>query len=163
LAPFLENSKTPRDCGLSSPSFGGISIRVYLLRHVVLKAFEDQKTASTQVLGEAKLRYSDPLPENHHSYRNHPLREGTDCLDWDGELRCGEDVTVASFSTSTLTVRVRLELHYSYDFPFNDVLQDYIVLSLDPLEPMKCPLIATKQSHPIRLVTDPWSDRALTW
>jgi len=143
LAPFLE--KTRPDLSLSSSSSGEISIRVYLLRQLVLKAYDNSKIASNQILGEAKLRYSGPLPENHHSYRNHPLREGIDCLDWDGELRCVENDAVGSFTTRTLAVR------------------DYIVLSLDPLEPMKCPLLATKHYHPIRLVTDPWSDRALTW
>ncbi|OJA17761.1 hypothetical protein AZE42_04867 [Rhizopogon vesiculosus] len=133
LAPFLDKTS------------GEISIRVYLLRQVIVKAFDDPKTASRRILGEAKLTYCSPLPENHYSYRNHPLREGNDCLDWDGELRCAEDDTVASFATQTLTVR------------------DYIVLSLDPLEPMKCPLLATKCSHPIRLVTDSWSDRVMTW
>ncbi|KAG1742309.1 uncharacterized protein EDB91DRAFT_306284 [Suillus paluster] len=143
LAPFLE--KSPPDCSLPMPSSGGISIRVYILRQVVLKVFEDQKTTSSRILGEAKLTYSAPLPENHHSYRNRPLGEGIDCLDWDGELRCTEDVTVASFVTNTVSVR------------------DFIVLSLDPLQPMKCPLLALKQSHPIRLVTDPWSDQAVAW
>ncbi|KAJ8597652.1 hypothetical protein M405DRAFT_723676 [Rhizopogon salebrosus TDB-379] len=142
LAPFLE--KTQSDRSRSSSSSGEISIRVYLLRQLVLKAYDDNKIASNQILGEAKLMYSGPLPENHHSYRNHPLCEGIDYLDWDGELRCLENDTVGSFTTPTLSVR------------------DYIVLSLDPLEPLKCPLIATKHYHPIRWVTDPWSDRALT-
>lgn len=133
-----------------------------MLRQLVLKAYDDSKIASNQILGEAKLMNSGSLPENHHSYRNYPLREGIDCLDWDGELRCVENDTVGSFTTHTLSVRVSLELRYSFDLPFNVMLQDYIVLSLDPQEPLKCPLVATKNYHPIRLVTDPWSDRALT-
>lgn len=123
---------------------GEISIRVYLLRQVVCKAFEEHRS-SNRILGEGKLTYSAPLPENHHSYRNVPLGEGIDCLDWDGELRCTEDVTVASFATNPLSVR------------------DFIVLSLEPLQPMSCPLLASKHCHPIRLVTDPWSDHAVTW
>jgi len=87
---------------------GEISIRVYLLRQVMFKAFEEQKS-SNRIIGEGKLTYSAPLPENHHSYRNVPLGEGIDCLDWDGELRCTEDVTVSSFATNPLSVRVRLE------------------------------------------------------
>lgn len=91
-----------------------------MLRQVVLKVFEEQKTSS-QILGTAKLRYSGPLPQDHHSYRDHPLREGIDCLDWDGELRCVEDDTVAGFVTHRLAVRVRIGLHCRYDFLFNDV------------------------------------------
>ncbi|KAG0703757.1 hypothetical protein DFH29DRAFT_415772 [Suillus ampliporus] len=143
LAPFLE--KSPPDRSLPMPSSGEISIRVYLLRQVVLKVFDEQKMTSSQILGEGKLRYAAPLSENHHLYRDRPLREGIDCLDWDGELRCTEDVTVASFATNMLSVR------------------DFIVLSLNPLQPMKCPLLASKHCHPIRLVTDPWSDQSVTW
>jgi len=115
LAPFLE--KASPDHSVSSASSGEISIRVYLLRQVVVKVFDEQKTVSNQILGEAKIRYSSPLPRNHHSYRNHPLGEGIDCLDWDGELRSGEGGTVASFVTDKVAVRVRLE-PLSPRFPF---------------------------------------------
>ncbi|KAG1818490.1 uncharacterized protein BJ212DRAFT_1269010 [Suillus subaureus] len=142
LAQFIEKSVPDR--GLPVPLSGEISIRVYLLRQVVRKVFEEQRSSS-RILGEGKLTYSAPLPENHHSYRNVPLGEGIDCLDWDGELRCTEDVTVASFTTSVLSVR------------------DFIVLSLEPLQPINCPLLASKHYHPIRLVTDPWSEHAVTW
>lgn len=143
LAPFLEKSAPDRS--LPVLLSGEISIRVYLLRQVVVKAFEEQSPTSSRTLGEGKLTYSPSPTENHHSYRNVPLGEGVDCLDWDGELRCTEDVTVASFATNGLSVR------------------DFIVLSLEPLQPMTCPLLALKRHHPIRLVTDPWSDQAVTW
>ncbi|KAG2057681.1 hypothetical protein BDR06DRAFT_877336 [Suillus hirtellus] len=142
LAPFLDKS-APKH-GLPVLPLGKITIRVYLLRQVVVKVFEKQKV-SKRIIGEGKLTYSSPLPDNHHSYRNAPLGEGIDCLDWDGELRCTEDVTVGSFATDPLSVR------------------DFIVLSLEPLHPLKCPLLASKHSHAIRLVTDPWSDHAVTW
>ncbi|KAG2344490.1 hypothetical protein BDR05DRAFT_882239 [Suillus weaverae] len=142
LAPFIE--KSAPNHSLPVLLSGEISIRVYLLRQVVSKVFEEQKS-SNRILGEGKLTYSTPLPENHHSYRNVPLGEGIDSLDWDGELRCTEDVTVASFATNPLSVR------------------DFIVLSLEPLQPIGCPLLASKHCHPIRLVTDPWSDHAVTW
>ncbi|KAG1836228.1 hypothetical protein C8R48DRAFT_306526 [Suillus tomentosus] len=142
LAPFIDKS-APKH-GLPVLSSEEITIRVYLLRQVVVKIFEEQKL-SNQIIGEGKLTYSYPLPDNHHSYRNVPLGEGIDCLDWDGELRYTEDVTVGSFATNPLSVR------------------DFIVLSLEPLHPLKCPLLASKHLHPIRLVTDPWSDHAVTW
>ncbi|KAG1825014.1 hypothetical protein EV424DRAFT_1471874 [Suillus variegatus] len=142
LAPFLD--KFAPDHSLPVLPSGKISIRVYLLHQVVVKVFEKQKV-SKRIIGEGKLTYSSPLPDNHHSYRNVPLGEGIDCLDWDGELRCTEDVTVGSFATDPLSVR------------------DFIVLSLEPLHPLKCPLLASKHLHPIRLVTDPWSDHAVTW
>lgn len=142
LALFVE--KAAPDHSLPVLPSGEISVRVYLLRQVVAKAHEEQKF-SNRILGEGKLTYSAPLPENHHSYRNVPLGEGMDCLDWDGELRCTEDVTVGSFATNPLSVR------------------DFIVLSLEPLQPIKCPLLASKYYHPIRLVTDPWSDHTVSW
>ncbi|KAG1901322.1 uncharacterized protein F5891DRAFT_1028872 [Suillus fuscotomentosus] len=142
LAPFI-NKSAPKH-GLPVLSSEEITIRVYLLRQVVVKIFEEQKL-SNQIIGEGKLTYSSPLPDNHHSYCNVPLGEGIDCLDWDGELRYTEDVTVGSFATNPLSVR------------------DFIVLSLEPLQPLKCPLLASKHLHPIRLVTDPWSDHAVTW
>ncbi|KAG2066324.1 hypothetical protein BDR04DRAFT_1170145 [Suillus decipiens] len=142
LAPFIE--KSALDHGLLVPPSGEITVRVYLLRQIVTKVFEEQK-ASSRVIGEGKLTSSAPLPENHHSYRNVPLGEGIDCLDWDGELRCTEDVTAGSFVTNLLSVR------------------DFIVLSVEPLQPAKCPLLASRHCHPIRLVTDPWSDHAVTW
>ncbi|KAG2101079.1 uncharacterized protein F5147DRAFT_318831 [Suillus discolor] len=142
LAPFLD--KFAPDHSLPVLPSGKINIRVYLLRQVVVKVFEKQKV-SKRIIGEGKLTYSSPLPDNHHSYRNVPLGEGIDCLDWDGELRCTEDVTVGSFATNPLSVK------------------DFIVLSLEPLQPLKCPLLASKYFHPIRLVTDPWSDHAVTW
>ncbi|KAG1748564.1 hypothetical protein EDB19DRAFT_1893674 [Suillus lakei] len=129
LAPFLE--KSAPDHSLPVLPSGEISIRVYLLRQTVLKIFDEQKVTSSRILGEGKLTYSAPLPTNHHSYRNVPLHKGIDCLDWDGELRCTEDVTVASFTTNPLSVR--------------------------------CPFLGSKHYHPIRLVTDPWSDQAVTW
>ncbi|KAG2155768.1 uncharacterized protein EDB93DRAFT_1201406 [Suillus bovinus] len=142
LAPFIE--KSAPDHSLPVSSSGEVTIRVYLLRQVIVKVFEEQKL-SNRIIGEGKLTYSAPLPDNHHSYRNAPLEEGIDCLDWDGELRCTEDVTVGSFATNPLSVR------------------DFIVLSLEPLRPVKCPLLAVKHFHPVRLVTDPWSDHGVTW
>ncbi|KAG1825009.1 hypothetical protein EV424DRAFT_1471870 [Suillus variegatus] len=130
LAPFIDKS-APKH-GFPVLSSEEITIRVYVLRQVVVKIFDEQKS-SNRIIGEGKLTYSSPLPDNHHSYRNVPLGEGIDY------------VTVGSFATNPLSVR------------------DFIVLSLEPLEPLKCPLLASKHLHPIRLVTDPWSDHVVTW
>ncbi|KAG2155774.1 uncharacterized protein EDB93DRAFT_1247421 [Suillus bovinus] len=138
LALFI--GKSAPDHSLPVLLSGEITVRVYLLRQVVVKTSKEQRT-SKQILGEGKLTYSAP----HHSYRNLPLGEGIDCLDWDGELRYIEDVAVGSFATNPLSVR------------------DFIVLSLQPLQPLKCPLIGLKHFHPVRLVTDPWLDHGVTF
>ncbi|KAF9242654.1 hypothetical protein BU15DRAFT_43937 [Melanogaster broomeanus] len=135
LVPFLEQNQAGGVTDRSS----GVAVRVYLLRHIGAR-IHDQSVTSTRVLGEGKMNPSRSLPSKHHTLQRHLLGEGLDCLDWDGELRCSEDATVASFTTSQLFVK------------------DFIVLSITPRQPLKSPLVAVKHSHPIRLVTDPWSD-----
>ncbi|KAH7927814.1 hypothetical protein BV22DRAFT_1060343 [Leucogyrophana mollusca] len=139
LAPFLEPSRCSSE---SSSTAGGISISIYLLRQIVIQA-HGTKIASSRILGEGKIRPSSGSSGDSHAF--HKLGDGLDSLDWDGEVRCSEDVTIASFSTSQL------------------VMKDFIVLSLTPSEPLKSPLIAVKHCHPIRLVTDPWTDQAPPW
>ncbi|KAF9220885.1 hypothetical protein BS17DRAFT_786128 [Gyrodon lividus] len=139
LVPFLEHSQTG---GVTSDSGGGVAVRVYLLRQTGIRMYE-QSLSSSRVLGEGEMEPSQSLPSKHHTFQRHPLGEGLDSLDWDGELRCSEDATVASFITSQLHVK------------------DLIVLSITPRQPLRSPLLAVKHCHPVKLVTDPWYNEAI--
>ncbi|KAF9220884.1 hypothetical protein BS17DRAFT_287879 [Gyrodon lividus] len=137
LLPFLEQSQTG---GVTSNPSSAVTVRVYLLRQTGV-IIHGQNISLSRVLGEGKMEPSQCLPWTHHATQQHPLGEGLGFLDWDGELRCSEDATVASFITSQLYVK------------------DLIVLSITPQEPLK---LAVKHCHPIRIVTDPWSDEVIT-
>ncbi|KIJ62554.1 hypothetical protein HYDPIDRAFT_93958 [Hydnomerulius pinastri MD-312] len=135
LIPFLEQSQ-----GTQQPG-GGVAIRVYLLRQTGIK-IHDQIVSISRVLGEAKV---EPSQSRHSMFQRGPLGDALDSLDWDGEVRCSEDTTVASFFTSQLYVK------------------DFIALSIVPRKPLQSTLLALKHCHPIRLVTDPWSDQVISW
>ncbi|KAH7909825.1 hypothetical protein BJ138DRAFT_184077 [Hygrophoropsis aurantiaca] len=114
---------------------GGASIRVYLLRQTKVNLYEATMSTS-RVLGEGKLKLSQPncsLSQANNDF---------EILDWDGEVRCTENVTTASFATSQL------------------VAKDFIVLALTPTKPQISPLVPLKHYHSVRLVTDPWTDQA---
>ncbi|KAH7909826.1 hypothetical protein BJ138DRAFT_1114654 [Hygrophoropsis aurantiaca] len=141
LEPFFEQSDIPSESG---STVVGVSISISLLRQTVVQA-HGTKMSTSRILGEGKIRPSASSPEVSLPFQTSPLADGIGSLDWDGEIRCSEDVTVASFATSQLVVK------------------DFIVLSLSPSQPLKCPLIAVKYHHPIRLVTDPWTDQISPW
>ncbi|TFK52166.1 hypothetical protein OE88DRAFT_1718201 [Heliocybe sulcata] len=102
------------------------TIRVFLYRQVTV-AVRGQKAWRTSVLGEGKLRPVVPYDEGG--------KEGYS-LDWEGEVRCNDDVTVGGFRMGPLVVK------------------DFIVLSLVPPSPQTSPLVEHQHAHPIRLVTD---------
>lgn len=83
------------------------SIRVYLLRQICAKV-HGQKAWKNVVLGEGKL---SPL-EHPPSWSPSPSSFGEEdhALDWEGEVRCNEDVTTASFIAGELLVKVRAHL-----------------------------------------------------
>ncbi|KAL0960782.1 hypothetical protein HGRIS_005803 [Hohenbuehelia grisea] len=112
------------------------TIRVFLLRQIAVEV-RAQKAWRNCTLGEGKLW---PLP---------PRATSTDCLisadedahlDWEGEVRCREDIIVGGFNAGKVTVK------------------DFIVLALTPPDPHTSPLLELQHAHPIRLVTDPWLD-----
>ena len=104
LIPFLEQGQDGRQ-GASGQWNGGAVIRIYILRQTSVTVLGQSTTASCN-LGEGKLEPSHSLPSSHHAFIRHPLEEGLDTLDWDGVLRCGEDVTVPSFTTNQISVKV---------------------------------------------------------
>lgn len=82
----------------NSPSI----LQVYLLRQVCVH-LNGRKSWRDVVLGEGKLW---PLYGEALNLR----QEGSDekySLDWGGEVRCGDDVTVPSFTSGSLVVKVR--------------------------------------------------------
>ena len=100
LIPFLELSY-----GATGHRNKGIIIRVYLLRQTSV-IIHGQHATACRHLGEGKLEASPSSPSGHHTFLRHPLGENLDSLDWDGVLRCVEDVTVPSFSSDQFSVKV---------------------------------------------------------
>lgn len=93
--PFLEQDQG----GRQGKQNGGVVFRVYLLRRCSARIHGQSATACRNV-GEGKMEPS-------HTFMRHRLDEGLDSLDWDGVLRCDEDVIVPSFFTTQLSVKVR--------------------------------------------------------
>ncbi|KIK98785.1 hypothetical protein PAXRUDRAFT_133498 [Paxillus rubicundulus Ve08.2h10] len=119
---------------------GGVTVRVYLLRQTGVIMHKEDVTWS-HVLGEGRMEPSQPLPSTHQTFQLRSLDEGLDSLDWDGVLRCGDsDHTVASFTTSQIYVK------------------DLVVLSITRREG---PPLSVNHFHPIRIVTDPWSNEMI--
>lgn len=75
-------------------------IRVFLLRQIMVSVF-GQRAWRTCVIGEGNLRPLPPLSPNVHSQS-----EDFQTVDWDGEVRCDEDVQVGGFNVGNLTVKV---------------------------------------------------------
>ncbi|KAF8442985.1 hypothetical protein L210DRAFT_3396728 [Boletus edulis BED1] len=142
LIPFLEQDQGGRQ-GTNGQLTGGVIIRVYILRQSSAR-IHGQSAIASRNLGEGKMEPSESLHSRNHIFARHPLGDDLDSLDWDGVLRCGEDVTAPSFSTNQLSVK------------------DSIVLSITPRQPLKSPLLGVRHSCPIRLVTDSWSNDAVT-
>ncbi|KAF9492018.1 hypothetical protein BDN71DRAFT_1509816 [Pleurotus eryngii] len=111
-------------------------IRVFLLRQISVQV-RGQKAWRNCTLGEGKIW---PLP---------PPAGSMDCLvpereeanlDWEGEVRCNSNTMVGGFNAGQLAVK------------------DFIVLALTPPDPHSSPLLEFQYAHPIRFVTDPWTD-----
>ncbi|KIJ17623.1 hypothetical protein PAXINDRAFT_129837 [Paxillus involutus ATCC 200175] len=120
---------------------GGVTVRVYLLRQTGV-IMHNQDVTWSRVLGEGRMKPSQSSPSIHHTSRRHSLDEGLDSLDWDGVLRCSDsDAIVASFITSQIYVK------------------DLIVLSITPRQGLQ---LSMNHFHPIRIVTDPWSNEVIT-
>ena len=75
--------------------------RVYLMRQVVATAY-GHKGRRNLVIGEGELRPLPPLEIDAPS-----AKDGFDSLDWEGEVRCDESVTVGAFNVGELYMKVR--------------------------------------------------------
>jgi len=107
-------------------------VRVFLMRQVVATAY-GHKARRNLVIGEGELRPLPPLEIDAPS-----VKDGLDSLDWEGEVRCDESVTVGAFNVGELSMK------------------DFIVLAVYPPRSQSSPLIEMQHRHHIRLVTDPW-------
>ncbi|KAH7923340.1 hypothetical protein BV22DRAFT_1106151 [Leucogyrophana mollusca] len=116
---------------------GTFHVRVYLLRlRQTARRPSDTKTKRRTVLGEGSLEPVDVTPPA-HSQRS----AGLDVLSWEGQIECTRDVSTTGFTSTHLSVK------------------DYIVVTVTPKYPTDSPYLRLQHCQPIRLVTDPWSDR----
>ena len=74
------------------------SIKVYLLRQASIET-RGRKTSRNSILAEGQLR---EMPPAHASCESQDMIQ----LDWQGELRCGSDVSVGGFIASNIGVKV---------------------------------------------------------
>ncbi|KAJ7287785.1 hypothetical protein C8J57DRAFT_1284906 [Mycena rebaudengoi] len=112
-------------------------IRVYLARQIFVQ-LNGRQSWRNVLIGEGKLR---PIPPRSSVCSLH-LDSSEVSVDWEGEVRCNNDVTCASFSVGNLVVK------------------DFIIFQLTPANVRTSPLLPIQHSHPIRLVTDRWEDVA---
>ncbi|KAF8210418.1 hypothetical protein K438DRAFT_1809663 [Mycena galopus ATCC 62051] len=109
-------------------------IRVFLARQIYLQ-INGRQSWRTITVGEGTLR---PIPP--HESLN-PDAEAEVAVDWEGEVRCKDEVTCASFSINRLVVK------------------DFIIFALTPANARASPLLPVQHSHAIRMVTDGWTDQ----
>lgn len=126
------------------------SVRVYLYRQITVEV-RGQKAWRTCVLGEGVLRSLPPPAEHGDGVLG--------ALDWDGEVRCNEDVKVGGFHAGKLNVKVRIPSPIDAGWVRSVLMrprsrQDFIVVHLVPSCPEYSPLLEHHHAHPIRLVTD---------
>lgn len=76
-------------------------VRVYILRQITAQV-NGQKAWRSMVLGEGSLRPLQQTSLDRESLSEHSLQS----LDWEGEVRCNEDVTTGSFVSGDLMVKV---------------------------------------------------------
>ncbi|KAJ8520674.1 hypothetical protein ONZ45_g2531 [Pleurotus djamor] len=123
----------------ASPPLPKPIIRVFILRQISVEV-RGQKAWRNCNIGEGTLT---PLPPPAGS-RECLVAEGEEKtamnLDWEGEVRVNKDVDIGGFNAGKLAVK------------------DFLVLALTPPDPHTSPLLEFQHAHPIRLVTDPWTD-----
>ncbi|KAF8271979.1 hypothetical protein EI94DRAFT_1770120 [Lactarius quietus] len=115
------------------------TVRVYLMRQVtvILKGIHSIRKST---IGEGTLRSLPPGAPMAPLLRSQPLDVGLSTLDYEGEVRADSDITVGQFALSRLQVR------------------DFMTLYLAPPNQYTSPLNPHQHSHPIRLVTDSFTD-----
>ncbi|KAJ7446201.1 hypothetical protein B0H11DRAFT_1746030 [Mycena galericulata] len=107
-------------------------IRVFLARQIYVEINGRQSWRNITV-GEGNLR---PIPPT----ASDSMHSDEVSVDWEGEVRCKNDVTCASFNISHLVVK------------------DFIIFAMTPANVRSSPLLPIQHAHPIRLVTDGWTD-----
>jgi hypothetical protein len=79
-------------------------------------------------------------------------------LDWEGEIKCGMDVSFGTFDFGILHMQVGTWCELEDQCIDLQVLQDYIMISVGPAYPARSAFVTTRTAIAIRLVTDSWSD-----
>ncbi|KAF5316906.1 hypothetical protein D9611_003884 [Ephemerocybe angulata] len=118
-----DNSFLPRDSD---------GVRVRIVRQIQVEV-DGHKRVRTLTIGTSKLNPMPPALAEVHSTNEI-------CVDWQGEVKCMEDITCGGFSAGGLLVK------------------DFIVLDLIPITVRESFLLPIQLSQPIRLVTDTWTD-----
>ncbi|KAJ6594039.1 hypothetical protein B0H19DRAFT_46890 [Mycena capillaripes] len=112
------------------------SIRVYLARQIYVEV-NGRQSWRTITVGEGTIRAIPPA----ESFN--PEADSEVAVDWEGAVRCKSDVTCASFNINHLVVK------------------DFIIFALTPANVRTSPLLPISHAHPIRLVTDGWTEQDL--
>jgi len=130
-------------------------IRVYLLRQIAVTV-KGSSAWRNKVIGEGTIW---PMPPEHTSCcssETSGCRE--DHVDWEGEVRCNDDITAGSFDVANVNVKVRTSVRLLEPENLTLCLQDFIALSLSPPNKQTSPLLDLQISVPIRLVTDSFTE-----
>ncbi|KAJ7780524.1 hypothetical protein DFH07DRAFT_433049 [Mycena maculata] len=112
-------------------------IRVFLARQVFVE-INGRETWRNITVGEGKLRPIPPVASD-----GPDVNPSEASVDWEGEVRCKSDVNCASFNISHLVVK------------------DFIILAITPANIRTSQMLPMQHAHPIRLVTDGWTDQDL--
>ncbi|KAJ7091251.1 hypothetical protein C8R44DRAFT_817459 [Mycena epipterygia] len=113
-------------------------IRVFLARQIYVEV-NGKQSWRTLTVGEGQLRPIPPVV----AYNEADVDSNEVAVDWEGEVRCRSDVTCASFNISHLVVK------------------DFIIFAITPANLRSSPWLPIQHAHPIRLVTDGWTDQDL--
>ncbi|KAJ7680465.1 hypothetical protein DFH06DRAFT_1265456 [Mycena polygramma] len=112
-------------------------IRVFLARQIFMDV-NGRHSWRNITIGEGTLRPIPP-PESYNAEAD----LGEVSVDWEGEVRCRDDVTCASFNIGRL------------------VIKDFIIFALTPANVRTSPLLPIQHAHPVQLVTDGWTEQDL--
>lgn len=118
---------------LGSYSNTAPTLRVFLARQILVE-INGRKSWRNSTIGEGNVRPIPPPPTNAATSRPEVS------LDWEGEVKCRDDVQCVGFKSGNLMVK------------------DFIVLALTPPNPKSSPLLQLQHAHPIKFATDTWTD-----
>ncbi|KAJ7072203.1 hypothetical protein C8F01DRAFT_972378 [Mycena amicta] len=109
-------------------------VRVFLARQIYLDGVNGRRSSwRTITVGEGQVRAVVPSVDHMDAFDASEVS-----VNWEGEVRCKNDITCASFNCSHLV--------------------DFIILALTPANVRASPLLPIQHAHSVRLVTDGWTD-----
>lgn len=149
LRAFLSHG-SPESAGKATPT-----VRVFLSRQTQVTV-EGQTLSKEVLLGEGKMRPRMPTSE----FLSYPalLDNTITSLDWEGKVRCKDDVVIGGFSVGAneLVVKVCVTARGYSSITYVGSMQDFITLRLVSSSTNNSPIFEHEHAHPIRLVTDPY-------